>query len=87
MDKYSTFAANPPASCLIRRVRKNAPLTQRRIRRQQNPLLITERLQLVLRKAGVHLDLVDGGDDGAVREERAEVLDGEVGDADGFYFT
>ena len=68
-------------------MRKNAPLTQRRIRRQQNPLLITERLQLVLRKAGVHLDLVDGGDDGAVREEHRKVLDGEIGDADGFHFT
>lgn len=32
---------------------------------------------------GVELDLVVGGWDGGVREERGELRDGEVGDADG----
>ena len=66
-------------------MRKNAPLTQRRIRRQQNSLLIAERLQLVLRQAGVHLDLVDGGDGLGVRQEFGQGLDTEVGDSNGPY--
>lgn len=34
-------------------------------------------------QAGVALDLVDGGDDARVLDDGLEVLDGEVGDADG----
>ena len=58
-------------------------LTERRIRGDEDALLVAVLLQLELRQARVHLDLVDGGDDGAVRKEHREVLDGEVGDADG----
>ena len=46
------------------------------------PCCGAEGLDLGLDEVGVHLDLVDGGDDVGALEQRGEVVDREVADAD-----
>ena len=45
-------------------------------------MLGAQGLHLRLNEVGVHLDLVDGGDDAGTVEQRGEVVDHEVADAD-----
>jgi hypothetical protein len=48
----------------------------------EDAVLGAARLDLGLDEVGVHLDLVDGGDDAGAVEQRGEVVDHEVADAD-----
>lgn len=81
-----TYNRIAPSACrtLARRLWRR---TERRVRGEQNALLVAVLLEHVLRETGVQLDLVVRWDNLDVWEQSLESLYAEIGDADGLDFT
>lgn len=71
----------------LRRKKRTSRTPERTIRRNMNPLLLTQIDDFLLWEGRVIFELVYGGDDGCVGEELGEIADGVVGYTDGFGFT